>query len=87
MMKGVPKITDFGSSKVMMSTGAKTREGTQFYMAPEIFEGLKYDGRVDIWSLGILSYELLVGKRIFEVVPGLRPPAERKDFPFESMFN
>ena len=58
-----------------MSTGAKTREGTQFYMAPEIFEGSKYDGRVDVWSLGILTYELLTGKRIFEVVQGLRPPA------------
>ena len=34
MTKGIPKIADFGSSKIMMTTGAKTREGTQFYMAP-----------------------------------------------------
>ena len=38
MTKDVPKIADFGSSKIMMTTGAKTREGTQFYMAPEIFD-------------------------------------------------
>ncbi len=87
MAKGVPKIADFGSSKIMMTTGAKTREGTHFYMAPEIFDEEKYDGRVDIWSLGILSYELLAGKRIFEALQGWRAPAERKDFPSEGLFN
>lgn len=36
MKQGVPNITDFDSS--MMSTGENTREGTQFYLAPEIFK-------------------------------------------------
>lgn len=39
--------------------------GTPLYMAPEIFKKNKYTNKVDIWSLGIITYKLLVGKSPF----------------------
>lgn len=68
------KICDFGWSTALSSTIIrKTFCGTYEYMAPEIFEGGPYDENVDIWSLGILLYELLhghspfYGKGIFDI--------------------
>lgn len=87
MMGGVPKIADFGSSKIMMSSGAKTYAGTQFYLAPEVFKEEKYDGKADVWSLGIVSLELLVGQKISSLVKGLLAPAVREDFPPSDLLN
>jgi len=58
------KVADFGWSTV---TGHKrtTFCGTLDYLAPEML-GESYDERVDIWSLGVLMYELLVGKAPFD---------------------
>ena len=63
----VPKICDFGWS-VMVKRGQsrKTFCGTYEYMAPEILESNKYNKSVDIWSLGILLYELIHGFSPFE---------------------
>lgn len=58
----VPKICDFGwATKIGKSEKRGTFCGTFEYMAPEIYESEKYDENVDIWSLGILLYELFHG--------------------------
>ena len=40
--------------------------GTLDYLAPEMVEGRSHDERVDLWTIGILCYEFLVGKPPFE---------------------
>lgn len=87
MKSGVAKIADFGSSKIMMSSGAKSYTGTQFYLAPEVFNDENYDNKVDVWSLGIASLELLVGRKISSMFKGILAPALRENFPSESLLN
>jgi NIMA (never in mitosis gene a)-related kinase len=55
--KGVIKIGDFGVSRQTNSC-ASTIVGTPFYLSPEIINGTNYDSKTDIWSLGVLLYEL-----------------------------
>lgn len=61
--RGECKIADFGLSKLLESTnaGAGSLCGTPFFVAPEICLRKTYNAKVDIWSLGILSYVLLTG--------------------------
>lgn len=40
--------------------------GTLDYLPPEMIEGNSHDEKVDLWSLGVLCYEFLVGKPPFE---------------------
>ena len=40
--------------------------GTLDYLPPEMIEGASHDEKVDLWSLGVLCYEFLVGKPPFE---------------------
>ena len=68
---GIAKIGDLNVSKVTEGKYASTQTGTPYYTSPEIWNNVKYDGRVDIWSLGCLLYELAA----------LRPPFIAKDFP------
>ncbi len=73
------KILDFGIAKVLadgqfgnredkpkMATEAGTLLGTPEYMAPEIARDQKADARVDVYSLGILMYEMLTGSVPFK---------------------
>ncbi len=41
--------------------------GTPLYLSPEILKGQKYDEKVDLWAIGILAYELLLGKSPFDI--------------------
>jgi len=66
--EGRVKILDFGLAK--LGQGADlTKEGstvgTTAYMSPEQASGKEVDGRTDLWSLGVILYELLSGKRAF----------------------
>ena len=55
------KITDFGFAKKINMDEPAEIIGTPLYMAPEVIEGKKYDNRVDIWALGVITAELLLG--------------------------
>src|SRR5690625_4059668 len=61
---GSAKLGDFGTGCYMTDENPD-RVGTAFYMAPEIFEGQRATPASDIYSLGILAYELLAGVRPF----------------------
>lgn len=63
---GDVKIADFGWSVHAPSSRRTTMCGTLDYLAPEMVEGRSHDERVDLWTLGILCYEFLVGKPPFE---------------------
>ena len=59
------KLGDFGVARIASaSTGASTRAGTVNYMAPEVFRGEKYTANVDIYSLGLVMYQLLNANRM-----------------------
>ena len=61
----VLKLCDFGWAKELNVNKRATFCGTMEYMAPEIVGSEMYDFSVDIWSLGILLYELIMGHSPF----------------------
>ena len=60
---GYIHITDFGISKVFHPENGKENSGTPGYMAPEVLFNKDHDYSVDFFSLGVILYELLIGKR------------------------
>ncbi|WP_372368887.1 protein kinase [Candidatus Uabimicrobium sp. HlEnr_7] len=68
-VEGNPKILDFGIAKLMdqFSTNSKLFEGSPNYAAPEQFSGEGCDERTDIWTMGVILYELLTTKLPFLV--------------------
>uniref|UniRef100_H3B947 non-specific serine/threonine protein kinase n=1 Tax=Latimeria chalumnae TaxID=7897 RepID=H3B947_LATCH len=63
---GELKIADFGWSVHAPSSRRTTLCGTLDYLPPEMIEGRMHDEKVDLWSLGVLCYEFLVGHPPFE---------------------
>ena len=70
MGSGLVKLGDFGFSQQYEDTVsgavAGTFCGTPYYLAPEVWRRQRYSKKADVWSLGILLYEMMALKRPFE---------------------
>ncbi|CAM8977342.1 unnamed protein product [Rhodiola kirilowii] len=89
----VVKVADFGVARVKTQSGVMTAEtGTYRWMAPEVIEHKPYDHKADIFSFGIVLWELLTGKLPYEfltplqaavgvVQKGLRPSIPKNTHP------
>jgi tRNA A-37 threonylcarbamoyl transferase component Bud32 len=68
--RGHVLLSDFGIAKILADESGLTTTGmlvgTPFYMAPEQIQAKRVDARADIYSLGIVLYECLIGRRPFE---------------------
>ena len=87
----VIKLTDFGIAKILDAQGVTSTGqvlGSPAHMAPEQIEAGEVDGRTDVFAIGVLMYECLVGHLPFEgknpaqvlrrVLEGAYPPADRE---------
>lgn len=82
--QGQVKLGDFGvASQVLNSLRRHSLVGSPYWMAPEVIKRSQYDGKADIWSLGISLYELLKGNpplanvepaRAIFIIPKNAPP-------------
>lgn len=59
------KLGDFGGARTLEQTIAGySKQGTEYYMAPEVYLGRPYGATVDLYSLGLVLYRLMNGKRL-----------------------
>jgi len=76
MQNGDVKLGDFGFSKQLTYTMAlaSTICGTPYYFSPELCQKLPYNNKSDVWSLGVILYELINLRKPFEArnLPELR---------------
>lgn len=71
---GAYKLGDFGVARTLEKTvGVMSQKGTYTYMAPEVFLGKEYNQNVDLYSLGILLYQLLNKNRTPFLPPAPQP--------------
>ena len=97
--KGEVKLMDFGIARMAEAHEGMTQAGlivgTPHYMSPEQVQGKQLDARSDVYSMGVLIYEMLVGRRPFEsssltgvltahITEAAKPPIDlRNDIPRE----
>jgi serine/threonine protein kinase len=63
------KVCDFGLSRQAFETAAMTRVGSVPYVAPELILGLAYNAKADVWSFGVVTWEVITGERPFDGIP------------------
>lgn len=65
---GMLRLTDFGIARVIGSniTEVGSVLGTVAYIAPEVLQGRQADARSDIWSMGLMLFEMLIGEHPFK---------------------
>ncbi|AVK76543.1 serine-threonine kinase [Pandoravirus neocaledonia] len=78
------KVADFGLARIKEENATMTRCGTPCWTAPEIIRGERYDERADVYSFGVIAWEVLTRKRPYDglnfmnvsldVIEGKRPP-------------
>ena len=60
---GFLHITDFGIAKFITKNNSEETSGTPGYMAPEVMQGKNHTSSVDFYAVGVIIYELMMGKR------------------------
>lgn len=67
-------IADFGHCAQLSNSQPERNSivGTPYWMAPEVIKGLKYNAKVDIWSLGVVLLEMAEGDPPYVEYPPLR---------------
>jgi NIMA (never in mitosis gene a)-related kinase len=95
MKSGLIKLGDFGIARVLQSTTemAATVVGTPYYLSPEIVQSNTYDFKTDIWSIGVLLYEMCALRPPFngqnlhqlaiQIVSGTYPPIDTNRYSME----
>ena len=85
---GYIKLIDFGMScNLTQGQLAKSFVGTPEYQAPEMLKNGQYDKNIDWWAVGILLYELLVGKSpfhdksIYKIQDKIKHPYKSPEWP------
>lgn len=83
--EGIVKMGDFGIARVLNHTRekCKTMVGTPYYLSPEIIDSKDYSFKTDIWSLGVILYEMCALKPPFnsESLHGLALKIVRGQYP------
>ena len=77
------KVADFGFARIKEENATMTRCGTPCWTAPEVIRGEKYDERADVYSFGVIMWEVVTRKEPFagrnfmgvslDVLEGRRP--------------
>src|ERR1041385_7193842 len=75
---GAARVTDFGLAALAEEVRGDERAGTPAYMSPEQLAGRELTTRSDIYSLGLVLYELFTGRRAFGASPLLELPRLRE---------